>query len=238
MPSLKAIFGDTVGRWVFSEATVLAVRELGPHFRKLELDAPDVRATGWAPGDKAQVLISREGLRTYTPFQVDLQRGRMAFLAFVHGHGVAARWVGAVKPGDTFRYFGPRSSLKLGSVEGPVTLFGDETSFAVARALVEGRGATGGLQFVFEVSSPSQAEEVTRALELPQVAFVEKRNDDGHLLEVEARLRGALSAQTTLVLTGKAQSIQQLRSHFKHRAVAHAGQLVKAYWSVGQKGLD
>jgi ferric-chelate reductase (NADPH) len=164
----------------------------------------------------------------------------MSFLVYVHGDAPGGQWAKTVAVGDHVHVFGPRGSLALSKLEGPVVFVGDETSFAVARSLREHRGASNGLSFVFEVSSRSESILGLEHLELTSDSIVERKNDDSHLGELEERARMELAAKpnSNLVLTGKAQSIQAIRKGLKARPIDYATQTVKAYWSPGKKGLD
>jgi hypothetical protein len=117
-------------------------------------------------------------------------------------------------------------------------MFGDETSFASAASLVASRGAASSLRFVFEVSSAAESSGIVNSLRLGETSVVEKTNGAAHLIKVEEYLRATLTPESTLVLTGNAQSIQHLRAQLKLRQASHAGQKVKAYWAVGKQGLD
>ena len=68
---------------------------------------------------------------------------------------------------------------------------------------------------------------------------VERKAGDAHLARVHERLRDVLRAKpdATLVMTGRAQSIQALRSRLKGDG-ERATPKVKAYWAVGKAGLD
>ena len=68
---------------------------------------------------------------------------------------------------------------------------------------------------------------------------VERTPGDAHLMEVHARLREALGKRpgALLVMTGRAQSIQALKSRFKLEGPAVSSRN-KPYWSVGKTGLD
>jgi NADPH-dependent ferric siderophore reductase len=134
---------------------------------------------------------------------------------------------------------GPRGSLPLAGLQGPVVLFGDETSFAVAHTLRNLRAGVGGVEQVFEVSSRDESERVLKEFHLSGSAVIERTPGEAHLPAVAERLRAALRQQpgASLVLTGRAQAIQELRSRLRADGVG-AAQKVKAYWSAGKSGLD
>ncbi len=233
MASVKAMVGDAFGRLLFREVKVTNIDDLSAHFRKLTLQSDSLQGASFLAGDKVQVLISGEGTRTYTPFDCDPATGVMHFLVYLHGDAPGSAWARTLEVGHRFRAFGPRSSLPLTDQSAPLVLFGDETSFAVAAA-VRGLGSA----FVFEVASSSESTGIVSALKIPNAVIIERRTGDAHFDELEARLQASLTPHTTLVMTGKAQTIQALRSRLKTTAVVYAGHKVKAYWSVGKRGLD
>jgi NADPH-dependent ferric siderophore reductase len=239
MVAIGKVIGDSLKKLFFRELRVARVRELSAHFKRVDFESEALRGARFATGDKLQVALD-DGPRTYTPFAFDGARGTLSLLVYLHGEGSSARWGKTLCEGARVHAFGPRGSLSLASESGPIVLFGDETSFALARALLEARGTASGLRFIFEASRAHETSTVLDSLELPSADSVERRADESHLSAVEERVRAALALEpaTRLVLTGKAQSIQTLRKQLKARPVAHGGQLVKAYWSPGKRGLD
>lgn len=236
---LKKALGDVLGRWLFREVTIASVREVSPRFRRLLLSGDSLQKAPFTAGDKVQVILD-EGARTYTPFAFNAAQGAMSLLVYLHGNSPGARWGRQAAAGQSVRIFGPRGSLPLPSLEGPVVLFGDETSLAVARALREQRGPTAPLSFVFEVSNEDEAQAALEELGLTGASFAVRSRGDEHLNEIEERVRVALETHpgASLVLTGKATSIQALRSALRAHPAGHARQKVKAYWATGKRGLD
>lgn len=240
MASAKALLGGLLGRFVFRDATVTAVHDVAPRFRRIELSGERLRDVAWSAGDKVQVFLGEAGMRTYTPLSWDAARGRTAFLVHVHGDAPGAAWARAVKAGDRCQFFGPRGSLALEGLRGPAVLFGDETSFAVAHTLHQVRRASADIACVFEVSSAADSRLVLGELGLGTSVVIEKQANDAHLDATVAALRESLARwpDARLVLTGRAQAIQKLRAQLKSNGIAPASQLVKAYWSLGKTGLD
>jgi NADPH-dependent ferric siderophore reductase len=240
MASLQVLLRDKLSQLVFKELVVEDVRELGPQFRRLRVSAPWLRAAACAPGDKLQIMIMQSGPRTYSPFAHDPSAGSFELLAFVHADTPAGAFIRSAQPGTRFRAFGPRSSLPLASMQGPIVLFGDETSFGVAAALRHARGDADGLSCVFECSQPSEAGPVLSDLALTRCSLVQRQAAQAHLVALDSQLRVALSERpgAALVLTGHAQTIQALRARFKAQPAPYAAQKVKAYWADGKRGLD
>ncbi len=239
MVSGKAVIGGVLGRFIFRDASVQQVRDLSRHFRWLELEGADLCGASWSAGDKVQVFLPKVGMRTYTPLAWDTARGTAQFLVYLHGTTPGAQWARGVRVGDRCQFLGPRGSLALAALRGPVVLFGDETSFAVAHALRGLRPGAQDIEQVFEVSSRAESEAVLPELGLERSAIIQREVGDVHLPELAARLQAAVTARpgTQLVMTGRAQSIQFLRAQLR-RAGVSAEQKVKAYWSQGKTGLD
>jgi NADPH-dependent ferric siderophore reductase len=138
------------------------------------------------------------------------------------------------------RVFGPRGSLALSSISGPVVFVGDETSFGSALALRRSRVAADGVSFVFEATHPDEAGRVLGEIGLEASAVVARQPALGHLAALEQAVRAEfeLRPQARLVLTGHAQTIQGLRKRLKAQPLQSSGQSVKAYWADGKRGLD
>ncbi|MCY1036145.1 siderophore-interacting protein [Corallococcus sp. BB11-1] len=236
MASAKAMLGSVLGRFLFHDSQVTQARELSRAFRQVDCEGQALRGQGWTPGDKVQVFLPGLGMRTYTPLSWDEARGATSFLVYLHGDSPGAKWGRDVRVGDAVQFFGPRRSLVLDAGRAPVVLFGDETSFAVAHAFRT--GAKRDVTPVFEVSSREDCAPALRELGF-EGQDVERQSGDAHLAQVHERLREALRAKpdATLVMTGRAQSIQALRSRLKADG-ARTTPKVKAYWAVGKAGLD
>src|SRR5689334_5321911 len=120
MASAKGLLGAVVGRFVFREAETLDVSDVADGFRLVTFGG--VRDGGWEPGDKIQVYLGTDGMRTYTP--MTWGDGRASLLLYVHGAtSPGARWAKTVAKGDRWQFFGPRRSIRVPA--GPVVLFGD-----------------------------------------------------------------------------------------------------------------
>ncbi len=219
MANLKAMFlGSWLGDKLMNEATIAETTDLGS-FRRVRLSW---RGGKGAPGDKMQFYIPEAGSRTYSPFAITSTSFELAM--YVHGKGPGSAWTKALAAGQRVRFVGPQSSLDLAGITGPVALFGDETSFGVAKALFDLRN--GDAMFRFEVGSRAECEPIIAALGLPLDSLVERTGQ--HLGAVARDVAGK-----ALVLTGNAKAIQVLRGLVKGQP-----QRVKAYWAEGKRGLD
>ena len=223
MANLKSrLLGSWLGDRLLRDAEVVDVTTVGAFVHVIARSAAVPAA-----GDKIQVFFPDVGTRTYSPF--GCIGGRFELAVFLHDRGPSSAWARALAPGRQLRFIGPSSSVALGSIAGPIALFGDETSVGVARSLHDLR--RGDARIVLEVGERTAVEPVIAKLGL-RAELVERRDD--HLATIA---RDLAAAGGTLVLTGNAQSIQDLRGRLK-RLGSTQPQRVKSYWAEGKIGLD
>lgn len=236
MASGKGILLGALGGLLLRDATVRAVREVAGCFRRVELAGSGLRGVTFAAGDKIQVLLPSRDVRTFTPLRWDAAEGVTELLVYHHTASPAGQWIRELAVGDRCRFVGPQRSLRLPE-QGPVVLFGDETSCAVATAFAAVMGERE-LTCVFETSA---APDLQRALgdHAGRATLVPREGGEAHMLAVLDGLAAALarSPAASLVLTGRAQGIQGVRAGLKARSLrSPAG--TRAYWSAGKVGLD
>ena len=238
MNSLKQVLRDAVGKLFFSELTVESTLDVSTHFRRINLVGAALENGALHAGDKLQILVDG-GPRTFTPFDFDARRGALSLLAFLHGDTPAATWARDAAVGSKIQVFGPRSSLGLDALTGATVLVGDETSFALARTLLDTAPAARPA-FLFEVTSLEESKRALDHLGVPTDGLVERRLNGAHFATLEQRVRSALTSRVpvNLVLTGRAQAIQELRASLRERPLPQVTQKVKAYWAPGKRGLD
>jgi ferric-chelate reductase (NADPH) len=228
----------TLLRWLMRPARVAAVETLSPHFRLAELQGEALKDVAWTAGQKVQVSMgSGLSARTYTPISWDAGRGSTRMLTFAHGEGPGSRWASGLREGDMCHFFGPRRSLDLSSLEAPMVLFGDETSFGLAAALREGPQAHGAIH-VFEASDVAESRSVLEAIGLGQASLIGRVADEAHLAAAEAEMLRFAASAAHFVLTGKASSIQRISRALKAAGVGSSRLKTKAYWAPGKTGLD
>ena len=221
-----------------SQADVIAVESLAPRFRLITLEGEPLKDVAWVPGQKIQIAMGSAFIaRTYTPIIWNAAAGRTCLLAFEPGHGPGSDWVRTVASGDQCSVFGPRPSLDLRHIAGPIALFGDETSFGLAYALAQafpGERVT----CAFEVDDVTTTGQVLGKLELPHAELFARQGQDAHVESMEARLLNLIADGTSFILTGKAGTVQRLRRGLKSYAGPRTAVLTKAYWAIGKSGLD
>lgn len=223
------MLGALAGRFLLRMSRVTR-RETFGRFVRVDLSGDSLRDAGFRPGDKVQAFLPEGGMRTYTPLH--WSGDTTSLLVFQHGAGPGSAWAGSLAEGTEVGFFGPRRSIDVSAVEGPVVLFGDETSVAVAVALSRARAVTA----VLEVGDVA---EVRGALDgvgaLLEVHLVRRRADGGHLSEATGQLRSALGPGGFGVFTGRAASLQAVK---RGLAGVEFSSKTKAYWAEGKRGLD
>lgn len=126
MSSPKGRIFRLLGGAFLHAARVTATRIDGG-FAWIDLASDALRAA--KPGDKVQLLLPGDDVRTYTPVP-DGRNTRL--LVHLHGDTPGPRWARSVQVGDVLRFKGPDRSLTL--PDGPAVIVGDATSIAVALA--------------------------------------------------------------------------------------------------------
>lgn len=242
MASGKGRLISALGGLLLRDAEITAVEGIGAHFRRVELRGAALAGREWQPGDKVQVLLPSVDMRTYTPMRWDRDTGATQLLLYAHDDNTrsgdenpGAAWARTVAPRDRVRLIGPQRSLEPPPAR-PLLVFGDETSFAVARTL--GSNATS-VEAVLEVGNPTEAVTVLDAIGVATRTLYPRTPHDSHLTAVADHLAATLQRdpRTALLLTGRAQSIQRLRALLRDTPAQKAS-ATRAYWSVGKRGLD
>jgi len=242
MNRITKAFADTATRMFFRTGEVTAVTEHGASFRTIDVSGDALQDVSWSVGDKVQVRPDLDGFttRTYTPVCWDTTRGSTTLLAHMPGTGPGSTWVRTVTTGSPCQIFGPRRSLKLDDLAGPILFVGDETSFALAAAWRGRHPDRPPVAELFEVTDPDDCNPALEAVGLSAAQLFHRRDGSPHLDLLSATLIDLLRGHgdTTLCLTGKAQTIATLRRELKHAGLADRPIKVKAYWDENRSGLD
>jgi NADPH-dependent ferric siderophore reductase len=219
-------------------ATIVANEQLAHRFHLITLEGPALAEVAWLPGQKVQIAMGSAFVaRTYTPVEWNPSAGRTCILGYAHGGGPGSAWVRTVAPGDECSIFGPRASLDMSRLPGPLFLVGDETSMGLAYATTH-QDPTRLVSVCLAVEDVESARRVAEHLGLHHVALVARRGDDSHIAAMEAALSNAATAGASLVLTGNAATIQRLRQNLRLQSFPAARLVTKAYWALGKTGLD
>lgn len=228
--------GRTLIRLLMRETRVSRADALGAGFHLIGFDGAQLDGLAWTAGEKVQIRIGASALttRTYTPIACDGAEP-MEILVYAHDGGPGSEWARGLRPGEVCHIFGPRASLDLGALTGPVHLMGDETSVGLALAYRATHGRPP--KCSFEVNDAVGSAAVLRALKLEPDRLMERKADGAHLAAMLDMIDLA-DQQTHFILTGKAGSIQYLRAELRARGVPASRMATKAYWAPGKRGLD
>lgn len=233
---------DTATKVLFRTSEITAIADHGARFRSIELTGPALQKATWNVGDKVQVRTDRDGftVRTYTPISWDVARGTTRLLAYAHGNGPGSNWVRALAVGDPCQFFGPRRSLKLDDLAGPILFVGDETSFAVVAAWRARHPDLPPVAELFEVSEPDESTPALEAVGLSSARLFRRDRGSTHVEQLADTVIDLLRAHpdASPCLTGKAQTIAALRRRIKSADLAARPIRVKAYWDEHRSGLD
>lgn len=227
-----------VSRLWMKPATVTANDRLADRFHLITLEGDALAGVPWRPGQKVQIAMGSAFVtRTYTPLEWNASTGRLCILGYAHGDGPGSAWVRAVAPGDACDVFGPRASLDIDRLTGPIMIVGDETSIGLAYAASH-HDRTRLVRSCFEVEDIDSAQQVITSLDLQGAALVARRPDNAHIAAVETSLSDGVAFQASFVLSGKAETIQRLRRSLKQMSIPATRLVTKAYWAPGKSGLD
>lgn len=225
-------------RLLMKRATVITNEALADDLRLITLEGAALEGVAWQPGQKVQIAMGSAFVtRTYTPIEWNPSTGRLCFLGYTHGEGPGSHWLRNAAPGDVCDIFGPRASLDLGRLPGPLVIMGDETSIGLAYAATRqnpGRPVAA----CFEVAKVEAARKAATDLGLQHATLIARRQDDAHIAEMEAMLLTAAPTGASFVLSGKAGTIQRLRHSLRQQSIPAARLISKAYWAPGKTGLD
>lgn len=222
------------------QSRVDAIEELNSKFRLITLSGDALKNVTWTPGDKVQVQLGGWVQRTYTPLDWVPEEGRTRILAYLHADGPGTRWARSLRVGDPCTLFGPRRSLDLTQLRRPAVFFGDETTFGLARAFQSTARAAEGVEFLFEVSTPSEFLQALEHLGLVKVHHCVRGAGETHLPELESRMLELLNSHhpEQFVLAGRSTAIQRLRQALRQRGCYTSQFHTRADWAPGKKGLD
>jgi ferric-chelate reductase (NADPH) len=227
-----------IGNRVLATGRIAEVNEVSQNFRLIDIEAEAFKTLKLNPGEKVQINTGDWNLRTYTPLSINPEMGRLGILAYIHGNGPGSRWAANARAGDLCQFLGPRSSLKLEVDERPLVLFGDETTIAVATNLKRRLRGRQPIKVVFEASTPEEVSAIVRDVGLEDATVVPKAMDGSVSIEALRTVVDAASKPCHLILTGRAQSIQQVRGRLKSFGFPMGQITTKVYWSEDSSGLD
>ena len=231
--SIKSVFS-----FFLTQTKVSKLERLAEGFLLIEMTGTKLKEAKWIPGSKVQVDVGNLTYRTYTPISVDKNEGKLSFLAYKRNDGPASTWIHSLKVGDPCEVFGPRESLDFSNLEEDAILFGDETSFGIAKVLQNKVGKKSHL--FLELTSSEVGKKALDQLGVEGQRLVERSSDRSHLQTIAKEMIALISEipDAKIFLTGRASSIQQVRAYLKDSGIPTNRLKVRVYWADGKKGLD
>jgi NADPH-dependent ferric siderophore reductase len=222
------------------QSRVDSIEGLNPKFRIITLRGDALKNVTWTPGDKVQIQLGGWEQRTYTPLDWVPEEGLTRILVYFQADGPGTCWARSLHVGDACMLFGPRKSLDLTQLRRPAVFFGDETAIGLARALLSTAKEAVGVEFLFELSTPSESLRVLEHLGLANAHHCVRRDGDLHFPELERRLLALRNSHhpAQFVLAGRSIAIQRLSQVLKQQGCQASQFHTRAYWAPGKKGLD
>lgn len=220
--SMKGRVARWLGGLLLRETSVSEIRDLGD-FRRVSLEG---ELPGLQPGDKLQVLVGQDEVRTWTP--IPAPDGALLLVHLRGGESPGQRWIRSLRVGDKIRAIGPARSLR--PPEGPLAIAADETGLAVASAFSARAGV-----IALETGADSRVEPAIEALGLSQAKIVRRLPGDTHHEALAEVLHAAGSGHSALIAGGD-RLVRGVRAALRARGVSKV--TLKTYWIEGRAGLD
>lgn len=227
MSSIKKILVKVLGPLILSKSKIVSNEALSPHFQLLTISGKNFKKD-WIPGQKIQVQLKNDEMRSYTPCSWDSNIGVMQTLVYMHGKGPGALWARDVKPKAKVVILGPKKSLKLDiDSTKSVIFFGDETTFGLAHAIKQNFSEIK-FHFFMESTDTDESSAILKRFDLEDALLVSLNQLDLIAQEIsKIYLQDSLSK---IVLSGKQQSIVALRTKLHALGVPADAIGTKVYW--------
>ncbi len=227
MGQIKNVLLKVLGPLFLSESKIVSNERLSPHFQFLTIKGKSFKKSDWIPGQKIQVRLNDELMRSYTPSSWDKDNGVVQTLVYMHGKGPGALWARDAKVGSKATILGPRGSLVLSDELKEVTFFGDETTFGLAYAIKENLKHLK-LKCFFESTDLNESKSVLEKFKLEESSLYSLSQYDVIASDLA---RGFKSGSTSkIVLSGKQQSIVAIRQKLYTLGIRPEDIIIKVYW--------
>ena len=221
---MKKWLSNILVKYLVRKAVVLSNEKMGEDFQLLTIKLPQKK--DWIPGQKIQIKVSDNELRSYTPTMWSEDKRTFQTLIYNHRSGPGALWSERVLPQTKVQVVGPRKSLDIREVKQNIFFFGDETTFGLAYALAESRSVSS-IKCFFEGEDSSTA--ALRHLGLQHHSFFQRTNGDLHLEECLEKILN-IHTNEMIILSGKQNSIVRMEKALIEKGVSSDLILKKRYW--------
>lgn len=226
MSTVKKILVKILGPFILSKSKIVSNEQLSPHFHLLTIQGKSLKKE-WIPGQKIQVQLKDDQMRSYTPSSWDSKTGVMQTLVYMHGKGPGALWARDAKAQSKVIILGPKKSLNIAPETKTVIFFGDETTFGLAHAIKKNLPAIK-FHFFMEAQDPAESSTILKRFDLEDALCVSLDKLD--LLGPEIRRIYTDDTFTKIVLSGKQQSIVALRLQLYSLNIPASAISTKVYW--------
>lgn len=222
--------GDELGGFALDDPAA-SVRLLLPPPGAQELATP-----AWNGNEFLLADGSRPAIRTFTPRRFDPGARELDIEIVLHGHGVAASWARAARPGDPAAVSGPGRGYAI--PDAPAFLLaGDETALPAIGQLLEAVPGDRRVDVHVEIAHPDG-----------RIPLPGHRRSTVHWHALPAgaapgdalvaAVRGAeLEEGTRVWAAGEAAAVQRIRKHlFQDLGLPRSSATVRGYWKHGRAG--
>jgi ferric-chelate reductase (NADPH) len=224
---IKSIFLSFLDTITFASSKVVSNERLSPHFQFITIKGRSLKKPNWIPGQKIQVKLKGDEIRSYTPSSWNKDDGSFQTLVYMHGKGPGALWARDVETNTKVTVLGPKTSLVIAPEVEHVLFFGDETTFGLAHAL---KTYNRDLQynFFFEASDINESLPVLKRLNLEDSMLFRI----GELEMISSEIKSVFNPtkKNQITLSGKQQSIVALREHLYDKDLPKEIIGTKVYW--------
>jgi NADPH-dependent ferric siderophore reductase len=218
---------------------VVAVRDLTPRMRRVQLTSPDLTRFDYLAGQDLALTFRRGDAqpvrRRYTIRHFDPDQRRLDLDFVLHGDGPGLRWAQGARPGDSIEVVGPRGKITLVHDAAWHLFAGDATAVPGALAMMEALARDVPAVAFLQVDGREERQsadgdrgrQITWHYEAP-VPY----GDDG--------LRAAVAAATLpagrghAYLAGEVALVTALKAALVSRGWAPEDISAKAYWNRGR----
>lgn len=224
---------------------VAEVIDASPRMRQLRLTSPDLAELSYAPGQDLMVLVDTSGgrmiRRRYTIRSFDRAALMLDLVVIAHTDGPGARWVRALRVGDTVEALGPRGKITLAPSADWHLLIGDDVAAPGMAAMVEALPPGARALALAEVAGA--AEELPLNAPGVELAWRWLHRED-RAPEDPAGLLAAVAAlelpagRGHAYVAGEAGVVAALRAALLARGLAPEQISAKAYWGRGRSNAS
>lgn len=227
MSKVKNFILKFLGPLILAESKIVSNERASAHFQFITVKGKSLKNITWIPGQKIQIKVQGDEMRSYTPSSWNSVTGEVQTLIYMHGKGPGALWARDVTPNTKITLLGPRGSLSIDSEIRHVIFFGDETTFGLAHALKK-YTENKTYDFLFEANDIKESSFILEKFELKDSSLFKLDELDKIALEINKAFLQIPGAQ--IVLSGKQQSIVALREKLYAFGVPREAIMKKVYW--------